>query len=164
MRVSTRTQMVSQTLSRIKSCKMDPTGFERVWHIYCSIDKICNELPFVYAPLLAKQAHMMTSSNGNIFRVTGHLYGEFKGPRRHKAQWRGALIFSLICVWVNDWVNNREAGDLRLYRTHYDIIVIYLYQQWHISPMFFAPLGLNRFDVYYCGIHGEWGSISRFHF
>ena len=24
---------------------------------------------------------MMTSSNGNIFRVTGHLYGEFTGPR-----------------------------------------------------------------------------------
>ena len=24
---------------------------------------------------------MMTSSNGNIFRVTGHLCGEFTGPR-----------------------------------------------------------------------------------
>ena len=31
----------------------------------------------------------------------------------HKGQWRGALIFSLICVWINGWVNNREAGDLR---------------------------------------------------
>ena len=31
----------------------------------------------------------------------------------HKGQWRGALIFSLICVWTNGWVNNREAGDLR---------------------------------------------------
>ena len=26
-------------------------------------------------------AYMMTSSNGNIFRVTGHLCGEFTGPR-----------------------------------------------------------------------------------
>ena len=26
--------------------------------------------------------HMVTSSNGNIFRVTGHLCGEFTGPRR----------------------------------------------------------------------------------
>ena len=25
--------------------------------------------------------HMMTSSNGNMFRVTGHLCGEFTGPR-----------------------------------------------------------------------------------
>ena len=34
----------------------------------------------------------------------------------HKGQWRGALMFSLICVWINGWVNNREAGDLRRYR------------------------------------------------
>ena len=31
----------------------------------------------------------------------------------HKGQWRGALIFSLVCVWINGWVNNREAGDFR---------------------------------------------------
>ena len=42
----------------------------------------------------------------------------------HKGQWRGALMFSLICVWINGWVNNREAGDLRRYRTHYDVIVM----------------------------------------
>ena len=42
----------------------------------------------------------------------------------HKGQWRGALIFSLICVWINGWVNNREAGDLRRYRAHYDVTVI----------------------------------------
>ena len=39
---------------------------------------------------------------------------------QHKDQWRGALMFSLICVWINDWVNSREAGDLRRYRAHYD--------------------------------------------
>ena len=27
----------------------------------------------------------------------------------HKGQWRGALIFSLICVWINGWVNNRKG-------------------------------------------------------
>ena len=31
----------------------------------------------------------------------------------HKGQWRGALMFSLICSWINDWVNNREAGEFR---------------------------------------------------
>ena len=70
---------------------------------------------------------MMTSSNGNIFRVTGHLYGEFTGPPvnyPHKGQWRVALMFSLICVWINGWVNNREAGDLRRYRAHYDVTVM----------------------------------------
>ena len=43
---------------------------------------------------------------------------------QHKGQWRGALMFSLICVWINRWVNNREAGDLRWYRAHYDVIVM----------------------------------------
>ena len=42
----------------------------------------------------------------------------------HKGQWRGALMFSLICVWINGWVNNREAGDLRRFRAHYDVIVM----------------------------------------
>ena len=31
---------------------------------------------------------------------------------------------SLICAWINGWVNNREAGDLRRYRAHYDITVM----------------------------------------
>ena len=38
----------------------------------------------------------------------------------HKGQWRGALMFSLICAWIN----NREAGDLRHHRAHYDVIVM----------------------------------------
>ena len=42
----------------------------------------------------------------------------------HKDQRRGALMFSLICTWMNAWVNDREAGDLRLYRAHYDVTVM----------------------------------------
>ena len=42
----------------------------------------------------------------------------------HKGQWRGALMFTLICAPINGWVNNREAGDLRRYRAHYDVIVM----------------------------------------
>ena len=42
----------------------------------------------------------------------------------HKGQWRGALMFSLICVWINDWVNNRGAGDLRRHHGHYDVNVL----------------------------------------
>ena len=44
----------------------------------------------------------------------------------HKGQWRGALKFTLICTWMNDWVNNREACDLRCHRTHYDVTVMNL--------------------------------------
>ena len=46
--------------------------------------------------------------------------GEFP----HKGQWRGALMFSFICVWINSWVNNRKAGDFRRYRAHYDVTVM----------------------------------------
>ena len=42
----------------------------------------------------------------------------------HKGQWRGALMFSFICAWINDWVNNHEADDLRRHRAHYDVIVM----------------------------------------
>ena len=45
----------------------------------------------------------------------------------HKGQWRGALMFSLICARINSWINNREAGDLRHHRAHYDVIVMYAY-------------------------------------
>ena len=33
-------------------------------------------------------------------------------------------MFSLICVWINGWVNNRVAGDLRRHRGHYDVSVM----------------------------------------
>ena len=42
----------------------------------------------------------------------------------HKGEWRGAVMFSLICVWINGWVNNREAGYLRRHRAHYDVNVM----------------------------------------
>ena len=42
----------------------------------------------------------------------------------HKGQWRGALMFLLICAWINGWVNNREAGDFRRHRAHYDVTVM----------------------------------------
>ena len=49
----------------------------------------------------------------------------------HKGPWRGALMFSFICTWINNWIINREAGDLRRHRAHYDVIVmLYPDQPW----------------------------------
>ena len=42
----------------------------------------------------------------------------------HKGQWRGALMFSLIWVWINGWVKNCGAGDLGRHRAHHDVIVM----------------------------------------
>ena len=42
----------------------------------------------------------------------------------NKSQWRGALVFSLICAWPNGWANNRGAGGLGRHRAHYDVTVM----------------------------------------
>ena len=69
---------------------------------------------------------MMTSSNGNIFRVTGPLCGEFTGPGEFPAQRPVTQSFDVFfdLPWINDWVNNREAGELRRHRGHYDVNVM----------------------------------------
>ena len=67
----------------------------------------------------------MTSSNGNIFRVTGPLCGEFTSPLT-KASDAELLMFTLISACINAWVNFREAGDLRRHRGHYDVIIMEL--------------------------------------
>ena len=80
-----------------------------------------------YRPAIRLKTSMMTSSNGDIFRVTGlFVRGIHRSPVNslHKGQRRGALMFSLICVWTNNCVNNRDAGDLRRHRAHYDVTVM----------------------------------------
>ena len=47
----------------------------------------------------------------------------------HKGQWRGALMFSLICTWTKGWANNRGAGDLWRHRAYYGVIVMKM--AWH---------------------------------
>ena len=54
----------------------------------------------------------------------------------HKGQWRRAMMFSLICAWTNSWANNRDAGDLRRYSAHYDVIIMGSVQS-HLWPMEF---------------------------
>ena len=59
----------------------------------------------------------------------------------HKGQWGGALMFSLICVWINDRVNNNETGDLRRYRALYDVTVM----DWNFSGSAFKEFCLSQF-------------------
>ena len=33
-------------------------------------------------------------------------------------------MFSLIRAWINGWINNGEAGDLRRNRVHFDVTVM----------------------------------------
>ena len=62
----------------------------------------------------------------------------------HKGQSRGALMFSLISAWINEWVNNREAGDLRRHRDHYDVIVVPRRRQRWWDPVLRHLLGFSK--------------------
>ena len=57
--------------------------------------------------------------------------------------WRGALMFSLICAWINDGVNNGEAGDLRRRRAHFDVTAI-IYRYFTISCCILKLAPLNH--------------------
>ena len=88
----------------------------RIMHTVCSRFVVCSRVSgivsFIHIRLVYWLAmewsyefmlvkHVMTSSNGNIFRVTGHFVRWIHRPpvnSPHKGQWRGALMFSLICV------------------------------------------------------------------
>ena len=67
----------------------------------------------------------MMSSNGNIFHVTGPLWGESTGDRWFPLT--KASDVELWCfLWINGWANNQDTGDLRHHHTHHDVTVMLL--------------------------------------
>ena len=76
--------------------------------------------------MLSWWRHQMETFSALLALCAGNSPGPVNSP--HKGQWRGALMFSLICARINDWVNNREAGDLRRHRGHYDVNVMYSFR------------------------------------
>ena len=89
---------------------------------------------------------MMTSSNGNCFRVTGSLCGEFTGHRWFPCTKTTDVDFYVFFFGVhlnNSWVNNLKAGDLRRDRAHYDVTVMPIGNKPPSKPM------LNQFQYIY---------------
>ena len=70
------------------------------------------------------------------------------GNSPHKGQWRGALKFYLICAWINGWVNNDEAGDLRRHRAHSGVVVMMPLKLWHW--VYLHPIILRSVISYTC--------------
>ena len=122
---------------------------------YSYFFKTCLVWPIVYLSQFQGYSHfchIMTSSHKNIFGVAcpswwRHQMETFSAllaicarisPVQvncpHKGQSRGALMFSLICAWINDWVNSREAGDWRHHRGYYDVNVMFV-RGINLSPM-----------------------------
>ena len=85
----------------------------------------------------------------------------------HKRRWRGVLMFSLICAWINDWVNNRDAGDWRHHRAHYDGTVMGMakkrlakrksWNESYHSTQLFGWLGDDHSVCAFIGVHSWHG-------
>ena len=59
-------------------------------------------------------------------------------------QWRTPLMFSLIYAGTNGWAINRDAGDLRHHRSHYDVIVMFSWKNEHLLK---SCIPLSRKDA-----------------
>ena len=75
--------------------------------------------------------YTMTSSKGNIFALLAFVQGIHRsGEFSSQMPVTGSFDVSLICAWTNGWTNNRDAGDVRHHRTHYDVNIM----SWQIEP------------------------------
>ena len=106
---------------------------------WCRETALCLELPAVCAPppLHHPHPHPHPTPTPTATLSTPHPWwrhqmetfsallalvrGIYRSPVNslHKDQWR-------TCAWINGWVNDRDAGDLRRHRTHHDVTVMYV--------------------------------------
>ena len=82
--------------------------------------------------------HQMETFSALLVICEGNSPSPVNSP--HKGQWRGALMFTLICARIKAWVNYREAGDLRRNRAHYDVTVMTHHRQqrcqWELKQLY----------------------------
>ena len=99
------------------------TGSHSIYCYFAGLTGPC--LPRLPVPSERWEGHDDVIKWRHFPRYWPFVRGIHRSPMNspHKVQWRGALIF-FICGWINAWVNNREAGDLRRHRVHYDVIVM----------------------------------------
>ena len=127
------------TLARVMAyCLMAPSHYlNQCWLLINealrAISQRAAKLPFCVMSLDTKCSHDDVIKWKHFPHYWPFVWGIHRSPVNspHKGQWHGALMFSLICAWINGWVNNGEAGDLRCHCTHYDLTVMKNYC--HIS-------------------------------
>ena len=88
--------------------------------------KLCQYLAVIFYALFQYKDHL-SMCHGDVIkwkhfpRYWPFVRGIHRFPVNspHKGQWREALMFSFICIWING-----KADDLRRYRAHYDVTVM----------------------------------------
>ena len=121
-------------LSRLETAEwpINAANYQESWHMHICIWLLSCKCIAYLKGHLDRNCSRNTRTHDDVIkwkhfpRYWPFVRGIHRSPVNspHKGQWRGALMFSLICVWINGWVNNREAGDLRRYRAHYEVIVM----------------------------------------
>ena len=124
-------------LSAMKSRLSFPGNID----VLCTLNEKCADIHYVHGFVVFCIVVVMLSNLVDSFDILTHddvvkwkhfpchwpfVRGIHRAPVNspHKSQWRGTL-FSLIGTWINGWVNNCEAGDLRRHRAHYDVIIMH---------------------------------------
>ena len=106
---------------------------------------------------LAWWHHQMETFSTLLAFVRGIHQSPVNSP--HKGQWCGALMFSLICAWINSWENNHGAGDLRCHHTHDVTTMInwFLIELIDYSPsdMIDSILDIHNRQPYTCSSHSH---------
>ena len=66
--------------------------------------------------------HQMETFSALLALCAGNspITGEFPSQRPLTR----SFDFSLICAWINGWVNSRKAGNFGRHRAHYDVTVM----------------------------------------
>ena len=105
-------------------------GISYIWtHVMCPrittnefgiINTLSEDLSFIHLPSWWR--HQMETFSALLALCAGKSTVPVNPP--HKGKWRGALMFSLICAWINGCVNSLEAGDLRRHGAHYVVTVM----------------------------------------
>ena len=95
------------------------------------------------------QMLMMASSNGNIFRVTGPLWGN--PPMDPLTKATDAELFYIFCALTSTWPNNRDASDLRRHRAHFDVTVMFrrCALMYSLVKLYYSPKNIHTVLICY---------------
>ena len=119
---------------------------------WCHETCICTTVDILTSMLYPKQAHADVIKWKKNLRYWPFVRGVHRWPVNspHKGQWRGALMFSLICTWTSGWANHRDAGDLRRHRAHYVVTVLiwpsFITSNCHFTSRYFGGLKQELWD------------------
>ena len=135
------------------------------YHLMASLYKqSCTYYAFMCVlPLFLFLHPMMTSSNGNIFRVTGHLCGEFTGPGEFPAQRPVTRSFDVLFdLRLNKRLSKQSWGwwfdtlSRPLWR-HCNAFICFLIIIDHIeAETKWPPFGSRHFKIHFL----EWKCVN----